>query len=300
MLEVLSHLWKSCFCCHQLSLKSGRAPGGSPSAGEPWVSAQWERRDPLHCRALRGHLQTSIHLTFPPHPGELFVGLLPGLGRGGDQVVIDVPLDPTPLGGIFSFFLKIGKRGKRNTLSSGCFSMGQSRECFLSWRKFTKDPFTASLPDVECATSVRPAGILHELKLSQSTWRKTVHGEKLSLQPIYKCSSAAEAGKCRDRATKMTWNLISLPVKYTGGELPSNIQCDNPHQCRAKLSCEKSKDSPYLQHSWEWDRTKEFCTSSVHGSMCRHTFLTGFLPFSPQNTYKSIKCWNFTRFLFVT
>lgn len=127
---MLSHLWKSCFCCHQLSLKSGRAPGSSPSAGEPWVSAQWERRESLHCRALREHLHTSIHLTFPPHPGELFVGLLPGLGRGGDQVVIDVPLDPTPLGGIFSFFLKIGKRGEKKHTEQWLFSHGIEQRMF--------------------------------------------------------------------------------------------------------------------------------------------------------------------------
>lgn len=103
-----------------------QSPQAAPPVQEgPGSVQRWERREfPLHCRAQREHLPTSIHLTFPPHPGELFVGLLPRLRRGGDQVVIDIPLNPTPLGGIFSFFLKIEKRGKRNTLSSASFCHG--------------------------------------------------------------------------------------------------------------------------------------------------------------------------------
>lgn len=81
---------------------------------------------------------TSIDLTFPPHSRELFVGVLPCLGGGGDQVVVDIPLNPTPLAGIFSFFLKTEKREQRSVLSSA-FSHGTGEPGYLC-RKLTNNP----------------------------------------------------------------------------------------------------------------------------------------------------------------
>lgn len=259
-----------------------------PGSGHSWEISEF----PRHCRAQWEHFPTSIHLTFPPHPRELFVGLLSRLGGGGDQVVIDIPLNPTPLGGIFSFFLKTEKRGKRNTLNSASFTTEQTGECYLLGKDHQGSLYcsTSSCRTFnKCLASWDFTGVSTKSKYGE--WKLYVElllVEKMSLQPICKYFSAAEPGKCRDKATKITWNLFSLPVKYTGHEVPNNIQCDNPHQTvQGKTELWKIQGfslpgSKWLQQSWEWDRTKQFCTFSLHGSMCRHMFRTGFLPFSPK------------------
>lgn len=125
----------------------------------------WEITEfPPHCNAQCEDLPTSIHLTFPPHSRELFVGLLSCLRCGCDQVVIDIPVDPTPFGGIFSFFLKIEKREKRNILNSASFSMEQTRECYRLEKVHQRSLYCST----EHATCVWPAGILHDFKLNQS------------------------------------------------------------------------------------------------------------------------------------
>lgn len=172
VLEVLLTPLEILFCYGQLSpalTEASQNPQEAPPVQEGRGSEHsWEIWEfPLPCRARCEDWPTSIHLTFPPHPRELFVGLLSRLGGGGDQVVIDIPLNPTPLGGIFSFFLKTGKRGKKKCTEQCLFFHGTEQRMSSPGESSPRIPLLLHF-QMQNVQQVWPAGILQELKLSQS------------------------------------------------------------------------------------------------------------------------------------